>query len=150
MAEPNRHDQNFIDSRMNISAGPRVSLELVSNLITGKFDLQVQNLLKHVLNHDGFMSIGEHIYLKLRAGQRGSFEENIQAGIETAGALLAYLDIGPAANKLFPGEAEDPGSRLVGYAQLLAQPSGKPSRLLGEIVVHPHLRGDLVGHKVGN
>ncbi|NWJ97509.1 MAG: mycothiol synthase [Chloroflexi bacterium] len=126
----------------------KVRLVLVSGLDEETTLPQVQNLLQHTLDHDGHLSIGEHIYLKLKAGQKGNFEENLQAGEESAGAILVYLHQPDHDQEAYP-EAEFYGDpQLVGYAQLLAQPHNQPSRLLGELVVHPHLRNRELGRQL--
>jgi len=121
-----------------------LSLKLVTELEAGAKLAQVQNLLQHALDHDGYLPIGEHIYLKLKTGQPTNFEQMIVSGHEAAGAFLVYRKFGLAHSE----DSTIPGAGLVAYAQLLAQPHNQPTRLLAEVVVHPHLRRQGIGQKL--
>ncbi len=144
-------EQDSDIAKQIISTSPTqvAKLELVSYLEPTTTLPQVQNLLQHALDHDGYLPIGEHIYLKLRAGQTAPFAQKIAGKQEAAAALLAYLDLPTPDHELSPHEPNSTkGPMLVGYSQLLAQPHNHPSRLLGEIVVHPHLRGRSIGRQL--
>ena len=135
-------------SRNEQQSQPPLKLELVTGLDKYLILPQVQNLLQHALDHDGYLSIGEHIYLKLRAGQNGSFEAQWHGDEELAGAILAFREIQEEDQELYPGHGVLAGRQIVGYAQLLAQPHNDPPRLLGEMVVHPHLREQGIGRQL--
>jgi mycothiol synthase len=129
--------------------GQTIKIKVVGGLKQELHLSQVQNLLQHALDHDGYLPIGEHIYLKLKVAHNQNFLENLVRGEETAGALLAYLEgTAQADHELYPEHSSENGHRLVGYAQLLAQPHNHPSRLLAEMVVHPHLRGQGIGRRL--
>ncbi len=123
-------------------------LELVSGLNENRL-AQVKDLLQHALDHDGYLPIGEHIYLKLRSGQPANFEQKLLSNDEAAGALLAYREQNGHDHETYPGQPANT-EKLVGYVQLLAQPDNQPSRLLAELVVHPHLRGQGIAKKLLN
>ncbi len=107
---------------------------------------QARLFLQHVHDHDGYLPVGEHIFLKLRA-QSADFnlEEQFAAGHEVALALLSYSS---EADEDIPEQEADEGNLLAGYLQLLAQPAHQPPRLMVEIAVHPHHRMQGIGRRL--
>jgi mycothiol synthase len=107
---------------------------------------QVQALLQHGIDHDGTSAIGEHIYLKLKAGQP-PIEHGLLRNEETAAALLIYSDKVLINREELP-ESEEDHKLLLGYLQFMVQPHQYPPRFMCEIVVHPHFRGQGIGRKL--
>jgi mycothiol synthase len=101
---------------------------------------QVQLFLQHVVDHDGNLPIGEHIFLKLKSQAEGDFAKHLAQAQETALALVAYASKAEANEEDFPGYEINSGEFVVGYLQFLAQPAHNPPRLMVEIAIHPHHR----------
>jgi mycothiol synthase len=126
----------------------KIHFETVSHLKPGESLEQVQALLQHAIDHDGTSAIGEHIYLKLRAGQL-PLKEGLAKPEETALAILAYTENLLPNREELPECAEDK-RLLLGYLQFIVQPNQNPPRLMCEILVHPHFRRHGVGRKLIN
>lgn|GEM_PF-125596 len=105
----------------------------------------VQLFLQHVVDHDGNLPMGEHIFLKLKSQAEGDFDEHLAHGQEAALALLACTAKAEVSEEDFPGHEINSGEYVVGYLQLLAQPAQHPSRLMVEMAVHPHHRREGIG-----
>jgi mycothiol synthase len=121
----------------------KINFEITNYLKPQESLDEVQALLQHAIDHDGSSPVGEHIYLKLRAGQP-ELAQGIARHEETAAAILAYT------NHLSTEEQDLPEWRegkpiLIGYLQFLVQPDQAPPRIISEIIVHPHFRR----HKIG-
>ena len=99
---------------------------------------QIRSLLQHSIDHDGYLPIGEHIYLKLRAGQSASFEQLVISRQEAAAAFLVYLPHLAQANfeEMYPEAGSEARTTrpLAAYMQLFYQP--KANRVMVELVVH--------------
>ncbi len=108
----------------------------------------VQLFLQHVVDHDGNLPIGEHIFLKLKSQTEGDYAEQLVQGHETALALVAYASKAEANEEDFPGYETTTEEFVVGYLQFLAQPAHNPPRLMVEMAVHPHHRREGIGRSL--